>query len=388
MVKVTVPEVEGQNEGIQCSSVSSNLVLNTDEFLNIDAVNQMEVILKKCCCKCVWCQSCWEYFYVPKLRSFMEEMDYRRVRHITPTIARDQFNTLEEAYHLFNAGEFVSRLTRGKKKRVGVKWTTEYIFEPIQWKSYLWFVEFHIDGTAHFHLVLEVEKIGQGGMIGGDRLRYYWPYGRINEGYFETEKHWLNFMGYELNKGYASEEKAHQGQLPELLDQAGSKKLRRWGHSREKKEKTEEERFDELNHFFRRKGIESGKANNPLSREIEKSLEAEDMEGKRNKKRPYSVIMQECGTQTFMKLSIGKLLFRAIVNKPYREITASIEGKYVEKKGFVGSLTTDDLSTLKSHIIRIISSEPINSEVVRYHIKRRLEFIDRVIAVTGEKFRK
>jgi len=98
--------------------------------------------------------------------------------------------------------------------------------------------------------------------------------------------------------------------------------------------------------------------------------------------------MQECGTQTFMKLSIGKLLFRAIVNKPYREITASIEGKYVEKKGFVGSLTTDDLSTLKSHIIRIISSEPINSEVVRYHIKRRLEFIDRVIAVTGEKFRK
>jgi hypothetical protein len=317
----------------------------------------------------------------------MEEMDYRRVRHITPTIARDQFNTLEEAYRLFNAGEFVSRLTRGKRKRAGIKWTTEYIFQPIQWKSYLWFVEFHVDGTAHFHLVLEVEKIGQEGMIGGDRLRYYWAYGRINEGYFETEKHWLNFMGYELKKGYASKEKAHQGELPELLDQAGSKKLRRWGHSREKKEKTEEERFAELNQFFRRKGYESRKANDPLSIEIEQSLEAEDMKGKRNKKRPYSVIMQECGTQTFMKLSIGKLLFKAIVNKPYREITANIEGKYVEKKGFVGSLTYDDLSRLKSHIRWIISSERINSEEVKYYIKRRSEFIDRVIAVTGKKWK-
>jgi hypothetical protein len=210
MVKVIVPEIEGKNAEMQCSSVSSNLVKDTDEFLNIDANSKIEFIFKKCCCKCVWCPSCWEYFYVPKLRCVMEKMDYSRVRHITPTLARDQFQTLEEAYRLFNAGEFVSRLTRGKKRRVGIEWTTEYIFERIQWKSYLWFVEFHVDGAAHFHLLLEVEKIGNKGMIGGDRLRCYWPYGRINERYFKTEKHWQNFMGYEIKKGYASKDKAHK----------------------------------------------------------------------------------------------------------------------------------------------------------------------------------
>ncbi len=115
-MKIRTPGTKIKNEEVPSSSVSSNLVLKTDGFLNIDAVNKIDVILKKCCCKCVWCPSCWEYFYCPKLRSFMEDMDYRRVRHITPTIARDQFNTLEEAYRLFNAGEFVSRLTRGKKK--------------------------------------------------------------------------------------------------------------------------------------------------------------------------------------------------------------------------------------------------------------------------------
>ncbi len=224
-------------------------------------------------------------------------------------------------------------------------------------------------------------------MIGGDRLRYYWPYGRINERYFKTERHWQNFMGYELKKGYASEDKGHQGELPELLYQAGSKKLRRWGHSRERKEKTEEERFTDLNQYFRRKGFESRKASDPSSIEIEQSLEAEDMKGKRNKKRPYSVIMKECGTQTFMKLAIGKFLFKALLDKPYREIAANIEGKYIEKKGFVGSLTTYDLSRLKSHIIRIISIEPINSQEVNDYIKRRSEFIDKVIAVTGTKWK-
>lgn len=325
-------------------SVPSNLVERTDGFLKMEDINDIDVILKKCSCRCVWCPVCWEYVYVPKLKAYLGQMDYRRVRHITPTIARDQFETLEEAYRLFKAGEFVHKITRGLKKRSGFEWTDQYIYPPIEWHSWLWWVEFHEDGTAHFHLALEVDKQGQEGMIGGDRLRYYWPYGRIHESYFETEKHWQRFIGYEVKKNYASKEN-YQGRLPELLDQEGEKKIRRWGRNR-KKDKTEDEISDELGNYFDRKGMELKKA------EMQELLKEPKKE--RNKKRSYSVIMAECGKKSFVNIIIRGILLQGILKVPYAEMKELIKGQYQEKKGYVGSITGEILSELVPKFEKII----------------------------------
>jgi len=321
-------------------SLPSNLVKETDGFLKIDGNNELEVTLKKCSCRCVWCPICWEYVYVPKLKAFLELMDYRRVRHITPTIARDQFNSIEEAYRLFNAGEFVHRLTRGLRKRDGIKWTGEYVYPPIQWHSWLWWVEFHQDGTAHFHLALEVDQYGQEGMVGGDRLRYYWPHGRINEAYFEDEVHWKFFLGYGIKKGYASKDD-YQGRLPELLDQEGSKKIRRWGHS-QKKDKTGEEAYVELMRYF-------------IHKRFGQESPADKPGRERNKKRPYSVIISNCGIKSFMNLNTGDMRLKAVVDIPYREMKNIIKGEHVKGKGYVGHITHDELGPLMFQIEKVVS---------------------------------
>ncbi len=340
----------GQAGGIggdSSPSLPSNLVKGTDGFLKIDGNNEIEVTIKKCSCRCAWCPICWEYVYVPKLKAFLELMDYRRVRHITPTIARDQFETIEEAYRLFNAGEFVHRLTRGLRKRDGIKWTGEYVYPPIQWHSWLWWVEFHQDDTAHFHLALEVDQLGQGGMIGGDRLRYYWPHGRINEAYFESELHWKFFLGYGIKKGYASKDN-YQGRLPELLDQEGSRKIRRWGHS-QKKDKTEEEAMEDLIRYFRKKGYLV--ANHPSC------WNEDETKKERNKKKPYSEIIGDCGSKSLLKFTIEGIQFEVVVNKPYQEMKKNINGQYVKDKGYQGSITDDALALLVPDFEKVIKAK-------------------------------
>jgi hypothetical protein len=293
----------------------------------------------------------------------MEEMDHKRVRLLTLTIARDKFNTPLEAYKLFRAGEFVSSLSRGKRKRNGCEWTDEYIFKPIQWSRYLWWVEFHRDGTAHFHLVIEVDESGKEGMIGSERLQEYWTYGWIEESYFEDEQHWKNFIGYEAKKGYASADKGHQGILPELLDQVGSKKLRRWGHSR-KKEKSEQENFTEVRNYFIRKGTEQ-----------------RTEEPNRNKKRTYKEIIESCGKQSFVTLCIEEMEFKVIMDKPYREMKASIKGEYIESRGYVGSMTYDEIGSLLPLIVRDISANRIK----RGWRKKEYEDVEERFLVTGKR---
>lgn len=68
--------------------------------------------------------------------------------------------------------------------------------------DWLWFLEWHTGGYAHYHLFIEVRDAGSSGQIGGGLLRHYWPYGRVVEGYVTDLDHWRSLTGYFNKKGY------------------------------------------------------------------------------------------------------------------------------------------------------------------------------------------
>lgn len=148
------------------------LVKQEDESLKPKEHEKVLMKISSCRCRSAWCPLCWILDYMKRIVVYLAAMQWDRVRHIVLTIDRKHFQTLQEARRLFNAGEFIASLTRGKRRRKGFSIYDGWGYKPLQWRNYVWFMEFHKDGTCHFHILLEVEDPGKEGMIGQDDLNF------------------------------------------------------------------------------------------------------------------------------------------------------------------------------------------------------------------------
>jgi len=171
---------------------------------------QLEVF--QCNCGSVWCERCAKASKTHgRIQNILNQMDFRRVRHIILTLRRDK-----PADFLFNKVRS-NRSLPNLVRRLGE-------FNIGLW---LWVLEFHIDGYPHWHLLIETSD-GKIGQVGKKRLDKLWKIGFTWESYIHSENHWQRIKGYHKYKGYlAGEQKQHQLTLPNyLLDE---KVIRKFG---------------------------------------------------------------------------------------------------------------------------------------------------------------
>ncbi|GHV56367.1 hypothetical protein FACS189460_1010 [Deltaproteobacteria bacterium] len=132
----------------------------------------------------------------------MASLDYTKTRFLTLTFDRTIYGQGQAAYYRAKAEKPVGRFMQNLARH-GVKiedWTCN--------------LEFHRDGTPHFHLLVQVDKPGYGGQIGQAVIHECWPFGRIHETYFKTEADFQAFLGYLNKTGYLTKNKDFQGELP------------------------------------------------------------------------------------------------------------------------------------------------------------------------------
>jgi len=346
------------------------LVKNEEEALKAVDFKKLKVKIASCRCRSAWCPLCWVLTYMKSIIVYLAAMRWDRVRHITLTIDRKHFQSLTEARSLFNAGEFIARLTRGKKRRVGFAKYDGWEYEPIRWLNYVWFMEFHKDGTCHFHILIEVEKAGKEGMIGQDRIHYYWPWGRIHERPFRSERKWKEFYGYMAKHGYMSGDKGHQARLPKELETDKHAIIRRWGHNefKEKEEKTELENFQECVRFFERMGCKARKETSVPDSEADEVLK------KRRKNRTYEEIQESCGSETYFNAQIGMVRYSGVLELPYKEAKKIYPGKYVAGQGYLVEI--DPVQFFGNLGRRVYARKAYDPDACKGWIERRKPWLD------------
>jgi len=131
-------------------------------------------------------------------------MPWEESRLVTLTLDRNLTGSSADAYLFIREqkalGRFFVRL-----RRLGV------IIQD--WAGQM---EFHRDGTPHFHILIRT-RTGAQGMIGGQALRQAWPWGRVHEDYFKNKTHYDNTVGYFGKAGYFHKGKQYQTELPDYF---------------------------------------------------------------------------------------------------------------------------------------------------------------------------
>lgn len=160
------------------------------------------VILRKHSCRSIWCPKCYKRYHSPKQAARMSSMDWKRVRFVTLTLDRKIAGEGESAYKWAKANKPIGRFIQnlGRSGVVVTDWTSN--------------LEWHEDGSPHWHLLIEVSHAGRAGQIGQDVIHQCWPYGRIHETFFKSRNHFRDFLGYFKKSGYLHKDKQHQIELP------------------------------------------------------------------------------------------------------------------------------------------------------------------------------
>lgn len=219
-------------------------------------------------CNSPWCPKCSKGRF-EKLSVRLMGWDWRKVRQVMLSVEREKFpDGPESCYRSISESKavpsMVKNLGRGRGKKVKV----------VDWVRIL---QWHKDGFPHWHLLILTDTAGFEGMIGQEKIHRYWPYGGIHESPFKSKNHFLKMAGYLKGHGYLQGE-GYQGNLPDWALDADIKIKRIEGK-----------------HF--------------MAVRKEKSLDTESEEGKRamSPKRPYRVILDECGEKTRMSIEFESL---------------------------------------------------------------------------------
>lgn len=313
--------------------------LNLDKFketLSSEGL-KTEVKIGNCLCKSAWCDKCHKLYYVPKYKDRIREFDYRKTRHVILTTDRNKFHNNLVALEAITGGKclyaFLRKLERGKKKKVGKHWIWE--FEPIKISNALAVLEFYEDGYPHWHFLIEVEKEGKAGMIGGEMLHWAWSYGIVRETYFRNADHWKNIAGYFAEKGYFEKGKEYQTRLPENVKEKLNRRVRRITQYYSRKGKnideevkpdlTEDEAFREVSDYFEQK------ANAQTEQREEK-----DFIG-------YKAILKKCGQKTFISAIVNRQAVEMIVPVPFNVLKELIKPEYEPGKGYICTLPVETI---------------------------------------------
>lgn len=330
---------------------------------------------RKCSCKSVWCPVCFRYRYHDRIKEIFAPFDWQFTRQVVLTVNPDLFecpaDSLIYIREHHSVGEFIRRLRRGVKIKSGCRWV--YKYQPVNVVRWAWFMEFHRNGFPHFHVFVQTDGKGKGGMIGGDRLRDSWSLAKwVKETYFNSEQHFKNLTGYYADKGYFEKGKEYQGLLPDdILDKFKSKIKRMNTSERKKTEKIEvnfmnennaekiETPFEEANmraceiYFDECKGLRVDKAGldnvmGKIGEEIEKCEEPAE-----RKKVNYRVMIQNCGEATYIELDIRDYRFEAICKLNFKKWRAKAGALYHNRRGYVVNLTKGEIIELLESVVRV-----------------------------------
>lgn len=306
-----------------------------------------DVKLGNCLCKSVWCDKCHKLYYVPQYRERIRKFNFRKTRHVILTTDRQKFHSNLVALEAITGGKclyaFLRKLERGKKQKVGNQWVWEH--EPVKIMNALAVLEFYEDGYPHWHFLIEVEKEGKAGMIGGKRLHWAWSHGIVKETYFENEKHWNNIAGYFADKGYFEKGKEFQTRLPDNIKENLNRRIRRITqyynrkgtaiNEIEKPDMTEKEAFEEVSKYFEQI--------------------AKDQSGETEKKDfvSYKTILGKCGKKTFIRTIINRKLVDMILPVPFNDLKGLIKPEYEPGRGYICTLPAAAIRLLEECAERV-----------------------------------
>jgi hypothetical protein len=102
------------------------------------------------------------------------------------------------------------------KKRPWVVFFVTLKRHGVEVKDWAGQIEWHKDGTPHWHMLIRT-KAGKAGMIGNADLKRAWPWGGVYEDYFKSQTHYDNTVGYFGKSGYFHRGKKHQTELPDYF---------------------------------------------------------------------------------------------------------------------------------------------------------------------------
>lgn len=330
---------------------------------------------KKCACHCVWCPDCFRHFWHDKINNKFSPFDWRFTRQIVLTAAPSKFSSPVEAYNLIREkrliAEFMRRLRRGVKEKIGKKWVQKYA--PVNVLRWAWFLEWHKNGFPHYHVFVQVEKEGKAGMIGADFIRDSWSVGNWEmENYFKSENHFKNVTGYYANKGYFEKNKKYQGLLPDVIKDEIKSRIKRLGfiNNSEKKERREKvkvitafdeekdsKNFMEVVDFFKEKKSEikgrgcpemqMGEAINGLINDFVSNPDRKSIN--------YRAKIDSCGEKTYIEFDMKNIRIFGESSIPYRDWKGFADGKYINGRGWVNKMNMFHISKVLQSITKVIS---------------------------------
>jgi len=350
--------------------------------------NSVPVSGKKCCCHSVWCPSCFSIMYHDKVLDKFNPFDWKKTRQLTLTVNPDLFDSGSAAIMYIRenrtTGEFIRRLKRGVKTKVGNKWIEKY--KPVKISRWAWFLEWHANGFPHYHIFIETPVAGSAGMIGADFIRDSWGLSTwVNESYFKNEEHFSNLTGYYAHKGYFDKGKKHQGILPDEIKENVKSRIKRYGSSpenlaeklknaREKKAKLKEDQnFKEVEMFFT--NIRNEASPGALDQVIEDTKEIrrkliKNFNGDKEKRRlDYSLLLASCGQKTFVSLDLGEYRLYAEVSIKYEDWKNKFSGEFVNGRGRVNRLNLEEINYVLKCVTRVTGLDKYQN-IKAYCLKR------------------
>lgn len=306
----------------------------------------LSVKIGNCRCKSVWCPGCLRLYYVPRYKAFINLFDYRRTRQVILSPDRKKFSSALEALEAIteqkSISAFVRKIRKGRKIKNGNQW--EYKYDPVSITRVMSVLEFYEDGYPHWHLLIEVEKEGRSGMLGGKRLHWAWPHGIVKETYFRNLRHWNNIAGYFAEKGYFEKGKKYQTELPEEIRKNLQRRVRRMvfypchekaAHIEVRPEVTEEEAYQEVAEFFDQ--VAQGTAEE-VPRKVEDTV-----------KKPFSydAILGSCGQKTYIQADMEGHRLGMVVQMPFEALKLLYKPVYVEGRGYLCQMSMQSLAMLE-----------------------------------------
>ncbi|MBA7685595.1 hypothetical protein ES703_94020 [subsurface metagenome] len=353
---------------MQEAAVNSDLPILARIKANRSDMNfDMYARVQKCACGLIWCQECARKVWTPGEVEKLLKFDHKRTRHVILTYDRKAFKDGQDAWEQTKGRKlvpnFIRNLKRGKKIRKGKKWVWKY--PPVKIRKWRYYLEWHKDGWAHYHIFIEVEDEGKEGMIGQGVIHYYWPCGKIiKELPFKSAKHWRYMIGDLKKNGYFGKEKEHQTSLPKWALDRGDIKIYRSGGSRSGNTQAKDaldryavdawERRKNLTIFNEVATTAPSKWVELISKgNVKEFVNTETGEIREVKKKSYRERIKGCGQKSKVKLVTAGRTIEAIVKIPYHKIVKQFKGIYVKGEGYVFKIGRLDVEKLMGVIEKI-----------------------------------
>lgn len=282
--------------------------------IKTEQVSGANIGIQKCGCNHVWCPSCAKKKSLPAIQARMENMQWDHVRQVVLTIDPQRYPDPAAVYDEIRNKKALAGMINNLERTVGIK--------IIDW---MWVLEWHRSGHAHWHVLIEVDQAGRAAMIGQENIQKYWLYGKAYEKYFKNETHWKRFSGYFGKHGYFNKKEKHQSILPEWARESRIT-IRRTGSKVMKK--TDEQK---------RKAAYEKQRKATMEQDEKQRLESlgvpgdQPKVGKRQKEK-NRVILDACGEYSRVIFEYGRVVYLKEIKVAYRDLRGLAEWRWCQKK--------------------------------------------------------